>query len=538
MHPHGPASHRDQECVPRLLSFRRAELINTGRARSSRREGPSDLAVHTLSRAEEDKIGSRALRLCGSRRGACAPFSSSPPASPARSLTLPSGSPVREAPRLLPNGLVDAVATPELEGPALTTTEASGGAPSDRGSPRCTILTHPSHAVTRLLNPCNCLRGGKCICCSVVKRAAPKAFPADDLPAPAASTSSLGGCCSSSAVPVPGPVFFDDPPDATPLCTPPAPDVSADILVSPTLVDPSPPALASSTAPAPPPTAPPDALFLPPTHGTHACFCGPTCGCVGCAVHDPHSRKRPAPGACSGGGCRCGTAKGCEGGGKRARVDMLQAPEKGGCCSPRRGSSKVASAPGPKPCCGGSGDGADVTGGTRTLVPSSSGIELPSLWAHGTSAFHAPFTSFRPATSPAISKPLPSLRTLYPALLDLEIIDDGIGEARPPSIEPTAPHAPLEEATTALVRELNLPALSAATSTPLGLDQAPADCSAVYLQDPLDDACGQDPLDGNGARGQCHCSSECGCRGGTNAGKGKEDEMARLAQLAALGAFG
>ncbi|BGP47336.1 copper-binding transcription factor [Rhodotorula kratochvilovae] len=267
-----------------------------------------------------------------------------------------------------------AVATPEPDEPALTATEPSG--------------------VTRLLNPCNCLRGGKCTCCTVVKRGAPKAFPQDAGASPVASTSSSGGCCSSSAPLTSEALFVEPEPVASALPTPPPLDFTADI---------------------------------------------PT-----------------------------------------------------------------------------------------------SGIELPSLWAHrgspdSSTAAADPLPHFSPATP--TSNPLPSLRTLYPALLDLEL-------ALPtPPAGPAPPTQALDPA--ALARELGL-----APCTAPAEEEERADCSAVYLQEPLDDACGSGgAADGEDVdQGGCHCSSACGCRAGLEHGEEQEDadegELGRLAELAALGAFG
>ncbi|GAA5893168.1 hypothetical protein JCM8208_004363 [Rhodotorula glutinis] len=432
----------------------------------------------------------------------------------------------KASPRLLPNGLVDAVATPEPEdgGSSLTTTEPSG--------------------VTRLLNPCNCLRGGKCTCCAVVKRSAPKPFPSGEPDsAPVASTSSSagtgGGCCSSSRTIDNDNDYFADP--APPPRRPPL-DFSRDIPVS----TPSPPiSTSTSTSPHLASPFPSDALFLlPATHGTHACFCGPTCACVGCAVHDPLSRKRPraGSGACEGGGCRCGTGKGCEESGKRVRV--VGEGGGGGCC----GKEKTVEEAPRKSCCGSGG------GGTVTAPMPMSGIELPSLWAHGgtfassSSASGDVFpSSTSTSTSPGTVTPLPSLRTLYPALLDLEL-----GTSTSPTFA-TPPHPDIALAPDASSFEDAAAALALA----LGLapqEHAPerrADCSAVYLEEPLDDACGSGAAGGGGGGGEegddgCHCSSACGCRSGSgDAVQGEvvqeqeqEAEMRRVAQLAALGAFG
>ncbi|BGP39232.1 copper-binding transcription factor [Rhodotorula kratochvilovae] len=420
----------------------------------------------------------------------------------------------KPTPRLLPNGLADAVATPEPDEPALTATEPSG--------------------VTRLLNPCNCLRGGKCTCCTVVKRGAPKAFPQDAGASPVASTSSSGGCCSSSAPLTSEALFVEPEPVASALPTPPPLDFTADIPVTPLPAFSSPaftPSYTPSTTPAPAPSTQ-TALFLPPTHGTHACFCGPTCACVGCAVHDPYARKRPAPGACAGGGCRCGTEKGCEGGGKRVRVtppgSVGGGGGGGGCCGPK--SAAPAPSATVKSCCG-SGKRAP----SAPAPPQTSGIELPSLWAHrgspdsSTSAAE-PLPHFAPATP--TSNPLPSLRTLYPALLDLEL-----ALPTPPAGPAPSPQA-LDPA--ALARELSL----APRAAPAEEEEERADCSAVYLQEPLDDACGSGgAADGEDVdQGGCHCSSACGCRAGLEHGEEQEDadegELGRLAELAALGAFG
>ncbi|GAA6057419.1 hypothetical protein JCM3770_002454 [Rhodotorula araucariae] len=425
----------------------------------------------------------------------------------------------KPTPRILPNGLADAVATPEPDEPALTTTEPSG--------------------VTRLLNPCNCLRGGKCTCCTVVKRGAPKAFPQDADASPIASTSS-GGCCSSNA-PLTSEALLIEPEPSTP----PPLDLSADIPVTsmpyftPSSFAPSYP---NTSAPPPPPASSINALFLPPTHGTHACFCGPTCGCVGCAVHDPYARKRPAPGACAGGGCRCGTERVCEGDAKRARVTppgsvSVAGAGAGGCCGTSK-SAAAAPAPAPvKSCCGSRG-GKGAT--SAPAPPTTSGIELPSLWAHGAalaSSAANPLPHLPAHTAdlplPTTSNPLPSLRTLYPALLDLELALPLPAYTSAPCVDPVTPLSASDE-----------------TRSPPSAEGR-GDCSAVYLQEPLDDACGSGAADGEGDGGGCHCSSQCGCRAdaddgvdvdpeeGPDDGEGQDDgEMGRLAELAALGAFG
>ncbi|GJN89616.1 hypothetical protein Rhopal_002603-T1 [Rhodotorula paludigena] len=437
-------------------------------------------------------------------------------------------------PRLLPNGLSDAMQTPEPDEPVVATTEPSG--------------------VTRLLNTCNCLRGGKCTCCSVVKRSTPKPFPGD--PAPVASTSS-SGCCGSSPAPDPDPAsFFSESANAAPV--PVYLDVNGDIPVStqdeaalPTpplaFLASSPVALASppcsASRPRSPPSAPrtrsTDALFLPKTHGTSSCFCGPTCGCVGCAVHDPYSRKRPAEGACSGGGCRCGTDKGCEDGGKRARVaepERENGAKAGGCC----GSKKTASAQPKKSWCG---KGGGVGGGAKQLDVPLVGIELPSLaWPHSSSGTSSPayphIASPSGASTPTETLPLPSLRTLYPALLS-DLGEPPSSSAGPSSSALATNPAPLGALDP--LAGLGPGPLPGVEPVPAPVAEVPAvraDCSAVYLAEPLDDACGS--AGGAGAGEGCECSSGCGCRddGAAAPKRAEEAEEERLAQLAALGAFG
>ncbi|CDR43660.1 RHTO0S08e04126g1_1 [Rhodotorula toruloides] len=414
--------------------------------------------------------------------------------------------------KILPNGLVDAVNASSSSGAPLTATAPSG--------------------VTRLLNPCDCLRGGVCTCCTAVKKPAPKKLPGEEAAALAASSS--GGCCSASVTSSLDDYFTET------LPVPPTLDSYGDIVVTPLpqpststlptlpLIPEAPPSDAYLPPPAFPPSPPSstqplsDPLFLPTrTAGTFACFCGPTCACVGCAVHDPYSRKRPAEGGCGdGGGCRCGTGRGCEmEESKRARLEGTPAQpmvccgkgkEKAvgemSCCS---GAGQVG-----KSCCGELASRPAQTGSccgskqrSRTVTPApptfaTSGLELPSL---SLGADHSDFSSLVSPTPPT-SDPLPSLRTLWPAILDLDAaLSNG----------PTDPSALLDDTST----------FSTSAQLP-GKLQLTA-CSAMFLEEPLGDACEEE-------EGGCQCDASCGCKKSA----ADEGEAERLAKLAASGAFG
>ncbi|GAA5865942.1 hypothetical protein JCM3774_005531 [Rhodotorula dairenensis] len=549
------------------------------------------------------------------------------------------------AARVLPNGLADVVG---------------------KDVPDPYVRTEPS-GVTRLLNPCNCLRGGKCTCCESVKRATTKFFPDDPPPppttsVPVASTSSApttvtqtGGCCSSSgssnlrAVEVspalPGSstrlggdiVVGDGGPAApyastwpsssfsvSPYTTSPSLAAATTPTLSPPLVFPaSQPPLNNDTAATlaratTPTTSFPLAassssnlLFLPPTAGTLACFCGPTCQCVGCATHDPYSRKRPAPGACSGGGCHCGTKKGCEAAEGRIKKSRRNDAGPNGCCGTSPSDDIDLQAHGRDEataavfasCCDAmrrrSGSPAVVFAGpapssseealplsrllSAPLPPDSAGIALPSLWsslltpAAGLDSAAADLsagesTESRSGTSTpggATAAPLPSLRTLWPALLDLgnDGGDGGGGGGRHASVRAGAAGPGAQEVASDDEEEEGTPGRNDAKlgggrggggdggdeyrddwdrsyaylELPEGLlDPAlepailrrppsppttAADpklvltaCSACFLEEPLDDACGDEDDDDDDEG--CQCTSRCGCRKGRDDGGG------------------
>ncbi|GAA5863211.1 hypothetical protein JCM1840_002512 [Sporobolomyces johnsonii] len=401
----------------------------------------------------------------------------------------------KPAARVLPNGLVDAMLPPAPQASTSGSTE---------------VL---KSGVTRLLNPCNCRRGGPCTCCEVVSRAAPKAFPGDSPSPSASSPASPPSCCSPPPAPLPSASSSTFEPYALPL--PP----SLDIPVPPSSPYqlPIPPSILSTFSPSlplplpfPPPSKPPsDPLFLPKTHGTSSCFCGPTCQCVGCAVHDPYSRKR------AGGGCRCGDAgdegqRDCFGMGKKARRAGEGEGEGerdgggGGCC----GKKKL-----PEEC---EHDVDPETMGTGT----GTGIDLPVLWAREDLFVDDGASARRGSTPDAFFAgtvaPLPSLKTLWPALLESS------------SSSAPAPSSPTPPGQSFMIVEN-------------------AGCSSMYADELFDGGCGA----------ACECSSGCGCRGGigagdpdgveaeegerspeTGKGKGVVVRFEQLAELAAMGAFG
>ncbi|GAA5920035.1 hypothetical protein JCM1841_000390 [Sporobolomyces salmonicolor] len=382
----------------------------------------------------------------------------------------------KPAAKVLPNGLVDAILPPAPQASTSGSTE---------------VL---KSGVTRLLNPCNCRRGGPCTCCEVVSRAAPKAFPGGS---PSSSASPLSQpsptCCSPRPSPLPSVPSSAFEPYALALSP------SLDISVTPSSAYqlPIPPSILSTFSPAlplplPPSKAPSDPLFLPKTHGTSSCFCGPTCQCVGCAVHDPYSRKR------AGGGCRCGDGgeegrKECVGGtGKKPRRAEGE-KEGGGCC----GTKKPAEH--------------DFEETTTTMT---TGIDLPVLWA--LEDFPVGSASARGSTPDALAGTaalLPSLRTLWPALLE-----SSTSSARSSRTPPGPDYTIVEN----------------------------AGCSSMYADELFDGGCGA----------TCECSSGCGCGGGIGGddpdneaeeeespGEGTEKrkdvlKLEQLAELAAMGAFG
>lgn len=450
------------------------------------------------------------------------------------------GSAEKQQAKVLPNGLVDAVNASTSSGFPLTATAPSGGAPFSRRMPAKRIAEAQLFifAVTRLLNPCDCLRGGVCTCCTAVKKPVPKKLPGEES-GPVASTSTAAPSSSTTTLAPALDEYF-----ANPVAVPPTFDSHGDIVVTP-LPQPS-----TSTLPAlslipeatnaeaylplpplppPPPSTQPlsDPLFLPTrTAGTFACFCGPTCACIGCAVHDPYSRKRPAEGGCGeGGGCRCGTGRGCElEESKRARIDGVAAQGKaGGCCGKGKGTvvqqesccSGVGGADrsccrpptgGPTqagPCCGSTGQ--SRTAVTQPAFPTS-GIELPSLLTASLSAGSTDTPSFASRTQPT-SDPLPSLRTLWPAILDLDAaLSNG----------PTNPSALLDDSS-----------MFPTSEQPPDRLQLTA-CSAMFLEEPLGDACEEQD-------GGCQCDASCGCK---NPAPAANDDEKKLAELAAMGAFG
>ncbi|SGY79648.1 BQ5605_C008g05186 [Microbotryum silenes-dioicae] len=107
--------------------------------------------------------------------------------------------------QVLPNGLSDLMRAREDEAGASAEPVKGGAQIEPNGHNACTV--------SRLLNPCNCRRGGKCNCCSVVDRSKKSRLSIDSTnsssaPSPIASTprsrsasrtrnAGVGGCCSS-----------------------------------------------------------------------------------------------------------------------------------------------------------------------------------------------------------------------------------------------------------------------------------------------------------------------------------------------------
>ncbi|GAA5855759.1 hypothetical protein JCM8547_001673 [Rhodosporidiobolus lusitaniae] len=364
-------------------------------------------------------------------------------------------------PRILPNGLADAMLLASLADEGDEEDDKEEGTSS--GGKKLTT-TGPS-GVTRLLNPCNCLQGGKCSCCTSTV-GGKKPFPGDG----ASSSSTTGGCCGGAAafepefdfdmvdveplplagasggLPVPpADLQQQQQPQAStltnskPSCCSPRPALStptsssssgASLPVLPLL--PSLPSLSSSspslssslpTFSLPSPPIPSDPLFTPSTHGTSSCFCGPTCGCAGCAVHDPLGRKRRSEGGCGagagageggGGGCRCGNEgeKGCEASGKGKKARR----EGGGCCGSKSAPTAAVEEEKRQGGCCGSKKASSSSSSSLVLprpVSVSKDVSLPALWTLAEEDTGA----LSPSGGEPTLAPLPSLRTLWPALL-------------------------------------------------------------------------------------------------------------------------
>ncbi|GAA6022147.1 hypothetical protein JCM10207_000779 [Rhodosporidiobolus poonsookiae] len=527
----------------------------------------------------------------------------------------------KPAARLLPNGLSDAMLLASLADAQDDDGDSTlDGGPSASGSG---LTRTEKSGVTRLLNPCNCLRGGKCTCCTADPVPSKKAFPGDELstsasgggggccgggsanPAPAAapvaSTSGGGGCCGGgggSASPI-APIFTDgalspfaeldfdagtttfDLPVPPSLSLPgsfPSASVStssapangapfafpftSDIPVFPSSLSPPLPSSSSSTPVPTPSSSTNPTLFTPRTHGTSSCFCGALCACVGCAVHDPLSRKRPAEGACAGGGCRCGEEgeEGCRGSGKKRRGE---GPRKaGGCCG--GGGAAVEENP-PASTSGGGGGG--CCGSKPPPVASSASTSQSSSCCSSRPAPSLPVSSFPSTCPPDAAAPalpplptlwpldassgdpsapmsqsaaLPSLRTLWPALLDR-------GDAQPP-LEPfasaasVAPQPPVAESAASSGCCSSHPAPPPADGTSC--------CTDTLLVPSLTSSGELDLIVEEG----CACTDACGCRAGADLAStsgsgsgasgewvevsGEEERMDEIARMAEGGMFG
>ncbi|GAA5975146.1 hypothetical protein JCM11641_004365 [Rhodosporidiobolus odoratus] len=473
------------------------------------------------------------------------------------------------APRLLPNGLSDAMLLVSLAEHEVGSGEASGS----RASTSKASASTSASGVTRLLNPCNCLKGGKCTCCSVEPSIpAKKRFSGGTTKSIASSGSSSGplsartagagasSCCSSS----PSTSNIASPPLQLPsLPLPPsAPSTSSCCSTSsqpnssshPLATIPS---LALPPLSSPPPPAP--LLFTPATHGTSSCFCGPTCSCSGCVVHDPMNRKRPAEGAeggdgCGGGGCKCGMpgwGGGC--GGKRSRVERgkEEGELKKGCCGSGGGKQKKGK---------GKARAENAGTGTREDEPEEdeghdsgdSGVHLPALWTLAATAEEDVNSTMTMTVNEYLAgRPLPSLRSLWPALSTTASTD------LPPfsAAESPSSFAPFSS-TTAQFAELPATATTPAPATNLPLPSstyfsAPesAGCPHFYSYSTPEDAfappCSDLLLstsadasadDDQDLEEGCACSAECGCRRGLVAREvGMEQEQVGVEDVDAEG---
>lgn len=321
---------------------------------------------------------------------------------------------------------------------------------------------------------------------------------------------------------------------------------------------------------------------------------------------------------------RNGDGDGCCGGGGGKKQEELQlATKKPSCCGSKASAPPMSSAPSSS-----SSSSSASTSAGETLPhllsappPGSAGVALPSLWSSSTfttdtiaaaaaaaasnplptalalsrdsgsaagagtanpAAYHRTPTTTTTTTS---SAPLPSLRTLWPALLDLDeagvsvssssldgvagggtttaegeqptttatvpllfealrdqSINDGFVVDAKNDGDPSLPYAPHH---LGLPEGLFDPALEpailrASSPTPSPSTRTTANragqqdrlvltaCSACFLEEPLDDACGRGGGESGDHDGEeeeeedlgCQCTSRCGCRGGGGDGDG------------------
>ncbi|GAA5823709.1 hypothetical protein JCM11251_000734 [Rhodosporidiobolus azoricus] len=458
----------------------------------------------------------------------------------------------KPAPRLLPNGLVDAMLLASL-------VEEEGGDPEASGSGESKLVKTDKSGVTLLLNPCDCLNGGKCTCCTAVAPSSSKSFPGNSTSSggccgsgssstakaklsEVSSVTKKSGCCGGSSPPLPTPESFFVEPEQPPIqpgdipvlpsasashgndCDSPASHssfISTLPSSQPSLALPS---SSSSSLPNP-------LLFTPSTQGTSSCFCGPTCSCVGCAVHDPIARKRPADGGCDGGGCRCGDpgAAGC--GGKRARTGAdRKKTSGGGCCGAKKAIEEEEPVVVEKPkrgggCCGSKkGKAVDRSNDLlppNSALPTTSGIELPSLWALQEEDVGA--------TGEAVAPPLPSLKTLWPALVDPSTMFALPASSSPAILPPLDPLPALPSFLSTITSISDSPSLptpsrghlvqpselsSSNTTGYISVTENSSGCGHLY-GDAFAPACGEDAMVDAGEEAPgCECSSGCGCKSG------------------------
>ncbi|GAA5883840.1 hypothetical protein JCM16303_007408 [Sporobolomyces ruberrimus] len=392
--------------------------------------------------------------------------------------------------KVLPNGLVDIMKPNQA---------SSSSNPEPRKS-----------RVSLLLSSCNCRSGGSCNCCQTVPRAKPKAFPdtpssplfaPSELPVPPPPTSEpiQSGCCSSTRPP--------------PRAQSPRPEIQPSISSccssrretnSPSLAPPS--DIQVSSFPSPPAytPAPINPLFLPQTHGTLSCFCGPTCQCVGCATHDPFALKAKRKRSNSSGeetiGCKCEVSPG------ESEAESV-----------RKGKKK-------KECC--SSSSKDSHQRTRSRSRHQEEHDLEMAWPELSLASGANSEPGGGGGNDSITNPLPSLRTLFPALIDSTTLQQysssttsSIHSGRDPYPDPLVP-----------------PSYTAA-SEPMPDEEPKIACSSAFVNE---------IFDGDGECGdRCLCDAVCGCRKdsedslyNTEQQGGEVEEMGEIARLAEMGHFG
>ncbi|KAM0746503.1 hypothetical protein T439DRAFT_360198 [Meredithblackwellia eburnea MCA 4105] len=256
----------------------------------------------------------------------------------------------------------------------------------------------------------------------------------------------------------------------------------------------------------PPQQHTPSALFLPSTLGTSACFCGDSCACVGCATHDPYSRKVP-PAGLGQGACACGTDE-CD------RVLGISAC--GG-----HGNSGI---PG-----GGSGNGLEeLLKAVQSQAKDEGAAELTLRgfnWAAPATVVGAeePVATILHVQTPSIpvaagesspATPLPALAQLWKEVEE-RVAASGTGSGIGP-----ATTWPFTDIPISLPPLPPVPQQPQHLHTPIPISMESNGCSAMYADEIAehDHGCGD----------ACQCTSDCGCKGGIG---GEEEEDGQVMKI-------